>query len=40
MKKLNHPNLIKYFDHVETEDYFCIIMEYASVGTLNEYKRD
>ncbi len=34
MKKLDHPNLIKYYEMIETPDYYCMIMEYASHGNL------
>ena len=35
LKKLrNHRNIIKYFEHFETEKYFCIVMENISGGNL------
>ena len=35
LKKLrNHKNIIKYFEHFETEKYFCIVMENISGGNL------
>jgi serine/threonine protein kinase len=36
MRKLDHPNLIKYYEMIETPDYFNIIMEYASNGNLRQ----
>jgi serine/threonine protein kinase len=32
MKKLDHPNVLKLIDVIETEDYMCIVLEYASSG--------
>lgn len=47
MKKLNHPNVIKYYDMFKAGEgkYLCIIMEYAPGGNLrdimhNHLKRD
>ena len=35
LKKLrNHKNIIKYFEHFETDKYFCIVMENISGGNL------
>lgn len=34
VKKLNHPNLIRFFQSVETTHRLYIVMEYASNGTL------
>lgn len=34
MKRLDHPNIIKVFQTIDTEDNFYIIMEYASNGDL------
>ena len=35
LKKLrNHKNIIKYFEHFETEKYFCIVMENICGGNL------
>ena len=35
LKKLrNHKNIIKYFEHFETEKYFCIVMENIPGGNL------
>jgi len=37
MKKLDHPNIIKLLDVIDTAGYICIILEYASEGDLFEY---
>lgn len=42
MKKLDHPNIIKYYDMFKTGSgkYLCIIMEYASGGNLRDLMRN
>lgn len=35
MKKLSHPNIVKYLDIHKTNDYWYIIMEYCNMGTLD-----
>lgn len=37
MKELNHENIVKYIDYVETEQYLYIIMEYVPCGDLQGY---
>lgn len=32
--KLNHPNIIKFYDVLKTEEYVYIFMEYSNMGTL------
>jgi serine/threonine protein kinase len=34
MKKMNHKNVIKYVEHFQTKNYFCIVMEYAKDGDM------
>mmetsp|Transcript_18777 Transcript_18777/g.31303 ORF Transcript_18777/g.31303 Transcript_18777/m.31303 type:complete len:1208 (+) Transcript_18777:214-3837(+) len=34
MKKLNHPNIVKYVDTIRTDDYLYIVLEYMENGSL------
>ncbi|CAM9558941.1 unnamed protein product [Ectocarpus fasciculatus] len=34
MKKLNHPNIVKYVDTIRTQDYLHIVLEYMENGSL------
>lgn len=36
LKKTNHPNIVHFFDYIETKDKVYIIMEYIKGGTLEE----
>jgi serine/threonine protein kinase len=36
MKKLDHPNIVKFYDLVKTDDYLYIIMEHCNYGTLSD----
>jgi serine/threonine protein kinase len=36
MRKLDHPNIIKYFDVIKSEEYWFIILEYCENGTLDD----
>jgi len=36
MKKLNHPYVIKLYEVIENEDFYFIVLEYASEGDLFE----
>ena len=36
-KSLNHPNIVKFFDVIETEKYIYLIQEYCSGGDLSTY---
>ena len=35
MKQLDHPNIVKYYDNVKTNNIWYIIMEYCNAGTLD-----
>jgi len=37
LKHLDHPNIVKYYDYFEEEDYIYLMMEYLEGGTLREY---
>eukprot|EP00916_Digyalum_oweni_P019603 GHVL01032672.1.p1 GENE.GHVL01032672.1~~GHVL01032672.1.p1 ORF type:complete len:416 (+),score=67.11 GHVL01032672.1:128-1375(+) len=37
LRKLSHPNIVKFLDVVSEKNYICVIMEYASKGDLNKY---
>ena len=37
LKKLDHPNIVKYYDYFEDEDHIYIIMEYLEGCTLKQY---
>ena len=37
LKHLDHPNIVKYYDYFEEEDYIYLMMEYLEGGTLKEY---
>ena len=37
LKNLDHPNIVKYYDYFEEEDYIYLMMEYLEGGTLKEY---
>jgi len=34
MQKMDHPNIVKYYDVVKKSDYWYIVMEYCDAGTL------
>eukprot|EP01094_Clydonella_sp_ATCC50884_P002136 TRINITY_DN11643_c0_g1_i1.p1 TRINITY_DN11643_c0_g1~~TRINITY_DN11643_c0_g1_i1.p1 ORF type:complete len:1085 (-),score=383.55 TRINITY_DN11643_c0_g1_i1:312-3566(-) len=34
LKKLNHPNIVKYIGYSETREFLCIILEYVESGSL------
>ena len=34
LREMKHPNIIEFYDYIETENKFYIIMEYARSGTL------
>lgn len=36
---LNHKNIIKYLDQLETENYLCTVMEFGKDGSLEAYTR-
>ena len=36
MTKLNHPNIIKLIDVIDTDRHVCVIVEYASGGDFFE----
>jgi len=36
MKKLNHPNIVKYYDAIETNNCMYIVMEYCNAGSLQD----
>ena len=40
MQSVQHPNIIKCFDVIETESHCFIVMEYASGGDLFDYVMD
>ncbi len=40
LQKLDHPNIIKYYGHVITENYVVIVTEYAAKGSLYNYLKD
>ncbi|KAI9597398.1 kinase-like domain-containing protein [Syncephalis fuscata] len=37
LRTLNHPNIVKIFDEFETEDVFCLTLEYANAGDLFDW---
>ena len=37
LKNLDHPNIVKYYDYFEEEDYIYIMMEYLEGCTLKQY---
>ena len=37
LKKLDHPNIVKYYDYFEDEENIYIIMEYLEGCTLKQY---
>lgn len=39
LAKLQHPNIIKYFDYFTDEQHLYIIMEYANKGDLHRVFR-
>ena len=40
MYKLNHPNIIKLFNHFEEEDKICLVIEFAEGGMLYKHMFD
>ncbi len=36
MVKLDHPNVLKLIDVIETKEHVCVIVDYASGGDLFE----
>lgn len=36
IKKLNHKNIVKYYDTIKTPDYWYIVTEYCNSGTLED----
>jgi serine/threonine protein kinase len=36
MKSLDHPGILKLVETIQTKDYFCIVLEYASGGDFFE----
>lgn len=36
MKQLNHPNIVRYYDVIETAGYMYIVMEYCNAGSLQD----
>ncbi len=34
LKELKHPNIVEFYDYIETKNKFYIIMEYIKCGTL------
>lgn len=36
-KTLEHPNIIKFYDQVETENFLCTVMEFGKEGSLESY---
>ena len=37
LKNLEHPNIVKYYDYFQEEDYIYLMMEYLDGGTLKQY---
>ena len=37
MKALDSPHIIKFYEYFETQDCYCILMEYCDEGTLILY---
>ena len=40
LKHLDHPNIVKYYDYFEEEDYIYLMMEYLEGGTLRQYMKE
>ena len=36
LKQVDHPKIIKYFDHFLEKNILCIVLEYADVGTMEK----
>jgi serine/threonine protein kinase len=36
MQKINHPNIVKYYDVIKSNDYLYIVMEYCNNGSLED----
>ena len=37
MKGINHPFIAKFFDYFETEQYFCVVLEFCENGNLEDF---
>merc|ERR1719234_2351268 len=37
LKQVDHPKIIKYYDHFMEKNILCIVLEYADVGTMEKY---
>lgn len=40
LQELKHPNIVEFYNYIETENKFYIIMEYIGGGTLNSFIND
>lgn len=40
LKHLDHPNIVKYYDYFEEEEYIYLMMEYLEGGTLKKYMQE
>ena len=36
LKQVDHPKIIKYYDHFMEKNILCIVLEYADVGTMEQ----
>jgi serine/threonine protein kinase len=37
MERMNHPNIVKLFETIETRNHVVLIMEYAEAGSLHSF---
>jgi serine/threonine protein kinase len=37
MEKMNHPNIVKLYETIETRNHVVLIMEYAEAGSLHGF---